>query len=76
MFYEAEKRYKALQPENYVTLLWPAGTQCVTVGGKWRELRSGEIEASYTRDELELCLGMMRQAQEATQQKLFEEVGQ
>ncbi len=74
-FYEAEKRYKALYEDgDYVTLAWPAGTHCVTIGGKWRRLRSGEIEASYARGELELCLAVMHQAKPVTQQQLFGEV--
>ena len=36
-----------------------AGQQWVETGGRrWRRLRSDEIEASYTREQLALCIGL------------------
>ena len=74
-FLDTERQYKALydQPENYVTLHWPRGTQCITISGKWHELRSGEIEATYSREELALCLSLMGK-HAMPEQKTFEEV--
>jgi len=31
----------------------------VTIGDKWRRLPTGEVEATYTREELALCLALM-----------------
>jgi len=45
-----------------ITLLWPEGAKVATIGGQWRRLETGEIEATYTRDQLRLCLAVMRGA--------------
>jgi len=42
-----------------VTLIWPGDVQMVTIGDKWRRLPTGEVEATYTREELALCLALM-----------------
>lgn len=35
------------------------GQQWVETGGhRWRRLRSGEVETSYTREQLALCVGL------------------
>ena len=75
---EALERYEAAYDElratpatwQQVTLLWPKDSPVPTIGGKWHRLASGKIQATYTREELALSLGMMREAQEATQQQL------
>jgi hypothetical protein len=38
-----------------VILVYPSNAQIATIAGKWRRLPSGELEATYTREELELC---------------------
>jgi len=52
---ELRGRLASLEP---VTIVWPADSPVPTVGGKWRRLPSGEIEAGYTREELALCLAL------------------
>ena len=41
-----------------ITLLWPAGAKVATMKGHWRRLETGEIEATYTCEQLELCLAV------------------
>ena len=43
-----------------VTLILPAGTPLGLPAGKWHRLRSGEVKAIYTRDELEAALTASR----------------
>lgn len=38
-----------------ITIRWPAGSKFPTVRGKWKRLKDGRIEATYTQDELEQC---------------------
>lgn len=38
------------------TMIWPVGSNMGVIDGKWKRLDSGEIEATYTRDELEAAL--------------------
>ena len=54
--------YGCERPIASITLLWPAGAKVATIGGQWRRLETGEIEATYTHDQLELCLAAMRGA--------------
>ena len=44
-----------------VTLLLPADTKVPTIGGYWGRIETGEILATYTRQELELCLAVMEE---------------
>ena len=43
---------------DHITLLWPADAKVATIKGHWRRLDTGQIEATYTRDQLELCLAV------------------
>jgi hypothetical protein len=38
-------------------VVWPAGAKVPAVRGHWRRLGTGEIEATYTREELAVCMG-------------------
>jgi hypothetical protein len=51
----------AATPERELTILWPANTHVPMIHDKYRRLSSGEWEARYTHEELELCVGMMGQ---------------
>lgn len=56
-------------PETEVTeppvlIVWPADAQVATIAGKWKRRDDGQIEASYTRDELKLCLMAMGESGE------------
>lgn len=42
-----------------VVLTWPALARVPTVGGHWRRLEDGRIEAEYTPEELYLCLTLV-----------------
>lgn len=43
-----------------VTLVWPAHQQgVVTIGGQWQRLPSGEVEATYTREQLKFVNRVM-----------------
>jgi hypothetical protein len=42
-----------------ITVLWPPTTKPATVQGKYRRLPDGTIEATYTVQELALCLACM-----------------
>lgn len=44
------------------TLVWPPDTQPATIGGKWKRLEDGSVEATYTRDELVVALWVMGRA--------------
>jgi hypothetical protein len=44
------------------TLVWPPDTKPATVGGKWKRLADGSVEATYTRDELVVALWVMGKA--------------
>ena len=41
-----------------ITVLWPSYAPIGCPVGRWRRLESGEIEAEYTRDELELAVAL------------------
>lgn len=41
-----------------ITMVWPPGAQIATIEGYWRRLDGGEIEATYTREQLELCVAI------------------
>jgi hypothetical protein len=44
-------------PAHYKTILWPAGAAIATIGGAWRRLPDGSIEATYhTVDDLRLAI--------------------
>ena len=51
------ERFKAWRS---VTLVWPAVSRVGVVEGKWTRLDSGEIEATYTPDELAAALWVAR----------------
>lgn len=54
------------QPGFPHVILWPAGTPLAAVGGKWRRLEDGQIEATYdTCEELEVCIFVMQALREA-----------
>lgn len=44
--------------ENFkkITIRWKKDSKIPTIGGKWRRMDDGRIEAMYTRDELAKCL--------------------
>lgn len=42
-----------------VTLRLPVGCPLPTIHGRWKRLRTGEIEAEYTDEELMMCLGIV-----------------
>ena len=71
-YHTTNTHYKALHDTlvcgnrtwDRITLRWPAQAPVVTIGGKWRRLPSGEIEATYTREELILALAVMRKTNE------------
>lgn len=42
-----------------VVLTWPALARVPTIGGQWRRLEDGRIEAEYTPEELYLCLSLV-----------------
>ncbi len=45
-------------------IIWPAAAPLATVGGQWRRLSNGQIEASYNNaEELALCLELMEMMQ-------------
>jgi hypothetical protein len=46
------------QPKR-VALIWPAAAHVPTIGGQWRRLEDGRIEAKYTPEELYLCLSLV-----------------
>ncbi len=39
-----------------VTIRWPADAPIATIGGQWKRLPDGRIEATFTPEQLELCL--------------------
>jgi hypothetical protein len=39
-----------------IKIHWPAGSKIPTIRGKWQRLSDGQIEATYTEDELKICL--------------------
>jgi len=41
-----------------ITIRWPTGSKMLTIRGNWKRLSDGRIEATYTRDELALCLSL------------------
>lgn len=53
---------KTLQvPENFktITVRWPNKPGIPTSSGKWHRLPDGRIEATYTRQELSIILGIL-----------------
>lgn len=44
------------QHDDEMTIIFPGNAEVATIAGKWRKLKTGEIEATYTRQELNLCL--------------------
>ncbi len=38
-----------------IVVTYPPNAEIATIAGKWRRLPTGEIEATYTREEFELC---------------------
>lgn len=44
-----------------LVIRWPAGAEIATIGGQWRRLPDGQIEATYANaEELKLCLEITR----------------
>jgi hypothetical protein len=45
-----------VHPVNNVTIRWPLGSKIPTIQGKAAFLPDGRIEASYTEEELKICM--------------------
>lgn len=44
------------KPFKVITIRWPRDLKMPTPRGQWQRLEDGKIQASYTRDELRVCL--------------------
>lgn len=55
------KQYQRFVPHNWetVSVILPGDTKCPTITGKWTRLRDGSIQATYTPEELELCMAII-----------------
>jgi hypothetical protein len=48
-------------PDSPLVIRWPAEAEIATIGGQWRRLPDGQIEATYANaEELKLCLDITR----------------
>jgi DNA primase len=52
----------ALNPETPIVVTWPADARPATVPGQYVQFPDGRIEAYYTPEQLDYCLGVLRAA--------------
>ncbi len=50
----------ATPEQDYYTIAWPADSPAPVIAGKWYRNEAGEVVASYTKGEAQMCMEMMR----------------